>query len=117
MCARTSVQERIGYNALMETTSQTIRDSANSPMGNTARGLSAPLERNLAQEPVNSTVRTLLLLAAGASIAGSLIMQMQDRKHEALFVGQWAPTLMIMALWYQVVKSRTYYSGANERLY
>lgn len=90
---------------------QTIRDTANGSTGQTARGLSAPLERNLAQEPINSTVRTLLLTAAGASIVGSLVMQMQNRREEALFVGQWAPTLMVMALWYQVVKSRTYYSG------
>lgn len=30
-------------------------------------------------------------------------MQMQGRKHEALFVGQWAPTLVSFALWYQMV--------------
>jgi hypothetical protein len=32
-------------------------------------------------------------------------MQMQGRKGEALFVGQWAPTLISFALWYQIVKS------------
>lgn len=74
--------------------------------GEIARGVSEPMERGLAREPVNSSVRTALLVAAGASILGSLIMQMQGRKHEALFVGQWAPTLVSFALWYQIVKSQ-----------
>jgi hypothetical protein len=65
------------------------------------------LEQSLANEPTNSMIRTLCLMGAGASILGSLIMQMRGRKHEALFVGQWAPTLISFALWYQIVKSRS----------
>lgn len=59
-------------------------------------------------EPVNASIRTALLVAAGGAVAASLIMQMMDRKHEALFVGQWAPTLVSIALWYQIVKSQRY---------
>jgi hypothetical protein len=65
------------------------------------------LEQSLANEPMNSMIRTLCLMGAGASILGSLVMQMRGRKHEALFVGQWAPTLISFALWYQIVKSRS----------
>lgn len=103
-----------GTDSTSERLGQTVRDATNNP-AQTARNISAPLERNLAQEPANSTVRSLLLMAAGASIIGSLVMQIQGRKHEALFVGQWAPTLLTAALWYQVVKARTYYSGVNEQ--
>jgi hypothetical protein len=66
-----------------------------------------PLEHTLANEPANSLIRTACLVGAGASILGSLIMQMRGRKGEALFVGQWAPTLISFALWYQIVKSES----------
>jgi hypothetical protein len=44
------------------------------------------------------------LWAAGASIAASLILKMLDRHHEALFVGQWAPTILILGLYNKLVK-------------
>ena len=40
----------------------------------------------------------LFLWAAGASIVGSIILQMSRRQHESLFVGQWAPTFLILGL-------------------
>ena len=39
------------------------------------------------------------LWAAGASIAASLILKMLEKHHEALFVGQWAPTILILGLY------------------
>ena len=44
------------------------------------------------------------LWAAGASIATSLILKLLDRHHEALFVGQWAPTILILGLYNKLVK-------------
>jgi hypothetical protein len=44
------------------------------------------------------------LWAAGASIATALILKMLDRNHEALFVGQWAPTILILGLYNKLVK-------------
>src|ERR1700760_4486175 len=44
------------------------------------------------------------LWAAGASIATSLILKILDRHHEALFVGQWAPTILILGLYNKLVK-------------
>ena len=44
------------------------------------------------------------LWAAGASIAASLILKMLDKSHEALFVGQWAPTILILGLYNKLVK-------------
>ncbi len=42
--------------------------------------------------------------AAGASIAAALILKLQKRDHEALFVGQWAPTLLLFGVYNKMVK-------------
>jgi hypothetical protein len=44
------------------------------------------------------------LWAAGASIVASLTLKMMDKDHAALFVGQWAPTFLILGLYNKVVK-------------
>ena len=46
----------------------------------------------------------VFLWVAGASIATSLILKMLDRNHEALFVGQWAPTILILGLYNKLIK-------------
>jgi hypothetical protein len=46
---------------------------------------------------------TFLWLATG-SIGLSLAMQMMGNKHGAIFVGQWAPTLLILGLYNKLVK-------------
>jgi hypothetical protein len=91
------------YGSEMSTTRQ-MQDGSMTA-GEIAQRGAEPLEHRLAGEPANSVIRTLCLVGAGASILGSLVMQMQGRKGEALFVGQWAPTLISFALWYQIVKS------------
>lgn len=94
------------YGSEMSSTEQMQRMGTSSAGEIADRG-AEPLERTLSNEPVNSGIRTACLIGAGASILGSLVMQMQGRKHEALFVGQWAPTLISFALWYQIVKSQS----------
>ena len=44
------------------------------------------------------------LWLAGGSIATSLTLKMMGRDHEALFVGQWAPTFLILGLYNKLVK-------------
>ena len=44
------------------------------------------------------------LWAAFGSIAGSLAFKMSGKDHEALFVGQWAPTFLILGLYNKLVK-------------
>ena len=44
------------------------------------------------------------LWVAGASIAASLILKILDRHHEALFVGQWVPTILILGVYNKLVK-------------
>ena len=46
----------------------------------------------------------LFLWAAGASIIGSLCLQFSGRQHDALFVGQWAPTFLLLGLYNKIVK-------------
>jgi hypothetical protein len=44
------------------------------------------------------------LWAAGASMAASLFLQMAGKKHTSLFIGQWAPSFLILGLYNKVVK-------------
>ena len=43
--------------------------------------------------------------AAAGSIATSLALKMADKDEEALFVGQWAPTFLLLGLFNKFVKS------------
>ena len=44
------------------------------------------------------------LWAAAASIATSATFQMMGNRHASVFVGQWAPTLLILGLYNKLVK-------------
>jgi hypothetical protein len=46
----------------------------------------------------------IFLWAAGASIVGSLTLEALGEEHKALFVGQWAPTFLILGLYNKLVK-------------
>ncbi|HZW09583.1 MAG TPA: hypothetical protein VFF69_06750 [Phycisphaerales bacterium] len=46
----------------------------------------------------------MFLWAAGASIVGSLALRMMGRCSDAQFVGQWAPTLLILGTYNKIVK-------------
>lgn len=46
----------------------------------------------------------LFLWAAGASIATSLTLKMLNRDRDALFVGQWAPTFLVLGTYNKIVK-------------
>jgi len=46
----------------------------------------------------------LFLWAACGSMAGSMMLQLAGRQHLSLFVGQWAPTLLILGLYNKLVK-------------
>ena len=44
------------------------------------------------------------LWLAGGSILCSLTLKAMGRRHDALFVGQWAPTFLILGLYNKIVK-------------
>ena len=62
-----------------------------------------PIARTI-EEQTAKLPSDLFLWAAGASIIGSLALQFSGRRHESLFVGQWAPTLLILSLYNKIVK-------------
>ena len=47
---------------------------------------------------------TTWLILAGGSIAGSLVLKMLGKHEHANFVGQWAPTLLVIGLYNKIVK-------------
>lgn len=46
----------------------------------------------------------VFLWSAGAAIATSIYLHTRDRHNDALFVGQWVPTLLILGLYNKLVK-------------
>jgi hypothetical protein len=44
------------------------------------------------------------LWVAGGCIATSLTLKLMGKHHDALFVGQWAPTFLILGLYNKLVK-------------
>jgi hypothetical protein len=46
----------------------------------------------------------MFLWAAGASILGALALKSMGQDKDSQFVGQWAPTLLILGLYNKLVK-------------
>ena len=46
----------------------------------------------------------LFLWAAGGAMACSLLLHLSGKEHQSLFVGQWAPTFLILGLYNKLVK-------------
>lgn len=81
---------------MMETATRTAHE--NRPEHN--EGVVArTIEQQTAKMPSD-----LFLWGAGAAIVGSVFLQLSGRQHESLFVGQWAPTLLILGLYNKLVK-------------
>lgn len=69
------------------------------PQQHSEGGLAYSIEEQTAKLPSD-----VFLWAAAGSICGSLAMKMAGRDHEALFVGQWAPTFLLLGLYNKIVK-------------
>lgn len=59
--------------------------------------------RTIEQQTAKLPSDTFLWLAGG-SIIGSMILKTMDRPNDAMFVGQWAPTFLILGLYNKLVK-------------
>ena len=59
------------------------------------------IEKRTAQIPSD-----VFLWAAGASVVGSAVLHFMNRKETSNFVGQWAPTLLILGVYNKLVKQR-----------
>ena len=62
-----------------------------------------PVARSIEQQTAKLP-SDFFLWAAFASIAGSLAFKTMGNDHHALFVGQWAPTFLILGLYNKLVK-------------
>ena len=62
-------------------------------------GLARTIEEYTARLPSDT-----FLWAAGASIAASLTLMAAGNRHGALFVGQWAPTFLLLGIYNKIVK-------------
>ena len=62
-----------------------------------------PLARMI-EEQTTHLPSDAFLIAAGVSIAGSLALKLSGHHRTALFVGQWAPTFLILGLYNKLVK-------------
>ena len=59
--------------------------------------------RTIEQQTAKLPSDTFLWLA-GASIATSLTLKIMGRDRDSMFVGQWAPTFLILGLYNKIVK-------------
>ena len=62
-----------------------------------------PLAKAIEQHTAALPSDTFLWAAVG-SMAGSLVLQAMGHKEKSLFIGQWAPTLLILGLYNKLVK-------------
>jgi hypothetical protein len=62
-----------------------------------------PVARSIEQQTAKLPSDWFLWAAFG-SIAGSLAFKLSGKDHEALFVGQWAPTFLMLGLYNKLVK-------------
>jgi hypothetical protein len=61
--------------------------------------IATAIERQTAKVPSD-----VFLWAAGASIAGSLMLKTMKRDTDALFVGQWVATFLLLGVYNKMVK-------------
>ena len=59
--------------------------------------------RTIEQQTAKLPSDTFLWLA-GASMATSLTLKLMGKDHDALFVGQWAPSFLLLGIYNKIVK-------------
>ena len=69
------------------------------PASHSEGRLAAAIEEQTAKLPSDA-----FLWAATGAMAASLVLQMVGERHKSLFVGQWAPTFLILGLYNKLVK-------------
>jgi hypothetical protein len=96
--SRASVVTNFMETSVMDTMTHMARGIG--PQGEHEEGfLARSIEEYTAELPSD-----VFLWAACGSIVGSLVLKLSGRNHDALFVGQWAPTFLILGLYNKLVK-------------
>ena len=85
------------------------REPKTEPQANQREG---PVARTIEQQTAKLPSDTFLW-AAMSSIAISLVMMMMGEEKKANFIGQWAPTLLILGLYNKMVKLHGSDAGAR----
>jgi hypothetical protein len=62
-----------------------------------------PIARTL-EEQTAKLPSDLFLWAAVGSIIAALILKVTDKHHDSTFVGQWAPTFLLLGIYNKLVK-------------
>ena len=83
----------------MATGATATRRMHDEPQAHSEGFLARSIENQTAKLPSD-----FYLWAAFGSIGGSLALKMSGRDRDALFVGQWAPTFLILGLYNKLVK-------------
>lgn len=63
-----------------------------------------PVARMIEEQTAKLPSDTFLWTAIGAMLA-ALGLQLSGRRHLGLFIGQWAPTILILGLYNKIVKT------------
>ena len=77
-----------------------LTSDVSDPVEHSEGGLARPIEEYTARLPSDT-----FLWLAGGSILGSLTLKMMGKNHDALFVGQWAPTFLLLGVYNKIVKT------------
>jgi hypothetical protein len=84
----------------MEDWGSAAREQVEGPVSHEEGPVARMIEKQTARIPSD-----VFLWSAGACIAGSLALRLSGRRHDALFLGQWVPTLLILGVYNKLVKT------------
>ena len=62
-----------------------------------------PVARRLEQQTAKLP-SDLFLWAAVGSIVASLVLKVTNKNHDSMFIGQWAPTFLLLGIYNKLVK-------------
>lgn len=58
----------------------------------------------MAEMPIARIPSPVFLIGAFLSMIGSLILFIKGKRHESLFIGQWAPTFFILGIYRKLLR-------------
>lgn len=95
----------------MET--QTARERSKPSNGQPEQVKEGPVARSIESKTAKMP-SDLFLWGAGAAVVGSLTLMILGKKQTANFLGQWAPTLLLLGVYNKIVKVAGHEGGNVE---
>jgi hypothetical protein len=92
------------FSDQLRSKSEQIKNAVSGVIGDESQSrregpIASAIEKQTARLPSDT-----FLWAAAGSIATSLVLEMTGRRQPALFVGQWAPTFLLLGIYNKIVK-------------